>query len=195
MKSRKYFIFLWAVMLAVFISGCGSTIPSPQGESSEQSSQVQPPAGQKPSGSEGAGQGPNTMRIVVYFATGDALHLAPEVRTVAKNDHPVKTSIELLLAGTSKPGLVSVIPKGTQLRALNVKDHVAYVDFNDKIVKNNPGGSATETLLVASIVNTLTEFPEIEKVQILVEGKQVDTITGHMDVSQPLSRSERIIKK
>jgi spore germination protein GerM len=48
---------------------------------------------------------------------------------------------------------------------------------------------------VAAVVNTLTEFPDIHKVQILVEGKTVETLSGHMSVGQPLSRSEGIIKK
>ena len=73
--------------------------------------------------------------------------------------------------------------------------HIAYVDFNDKLVKNNTGGSTAEILLVAAIVNTLTEFHDIQKVQILVEGKKIDTISGHMDIGEPLSRSEKIIKK
>ena len=49
-------------------------------------------------------------------------------------------------------------------------------------------------LLVAAIVDTLTEFPDIQKVQILVNGKKVDTIAGHMDTGEPLSRSEKVIK-
>ena len=49
--------------------------------------------------------------------------------------------------------------------------------------------------MVAAVVNTLTEFPEITQVQFMVEGKKVDTLTGHMDVGEPLGRSEQIIKK
>ena len=52
-----------------------------------------------------------------------------------------------------------------------------------------------EILTVGAIVNTLTEFPDVEKVQILVEGKKVSTLFGHLDVSDPLSRSPGIIKK
>lgn len=190
MKSTKYSVLVFLVAFAMIIAGCGSTGQSPQEPSSEQS-QVSPPSNQQMQNTEGQG----STRITVYFATHDAMFLAPEVHTVAKNDHPAKTSIELLLKGPSKQGLVSTVPQGTQLRGLTIKNHIAYVDFNDKIIKNNTGGSTAEILLVASIVNTLTEFPDIEKVQILVEGKKVETISGHMDVSEPLSRSEKIIKK
>lgn len=52
-----------------------------------------------------------------------------------------------------------------------------------------------EALAVAAIVNTLTEFPQIRQVQILVEGKQVESLAGHVDVSRPLTRNEKLIKR
>jgi len=136
-----------------------------------------------------------TMQVTIYHATNDAMFLVPEIHVVPKNDHPAQTAIELLLAGTKNADLVSVIPPDTQLRNVWVKDHIAYVDFNDNLIKKNTGGSTSELLLVGAIVNTLTEFSNIEQVQILVEGKKIDTIVGHMDIVEPLSRSEKIIKK
>jgi spore germination protein GerM len=136
-----------------------------------------------------------TMQLVVYFATKDAMYLVPETHKVPVNSHPARTAVELLIAGSKNPELVGVMPSGTKLKNIVIKDHIAYVDFDDKLIKKNVGGSASETLLVGAIVNTLTEFPDILHVQILVDGKKIDTISGHMDTSEPLSRSERIIKK
>ena len=45
------------------------------------------------------------------------------------------------------------------------------------------------------MVNTLTEFPEIKKVQILVEGKEIDSLSGHLDLSRPVERMSELIKK
>jgi len=152
------------------------------------------PPGQQPAGSD---QDPSkgTMNLTVYFATKDAMYLVPEVRTVPKNDQPARTALEQLFTEPRNKELVRVMPPGTKLKNLVIKDQIAYVDFSEHIIKNNPGGSATEVLLVSSIVNTLTEFPQIQKVQILVEGNKVATLNGHLDVSEPLSRSEKIIKK
>jgi germination protein M len=135
------------------------------------------------------------MQITTYQSTKDAMYLVPEIHVVPKNSYPAKTALELLAASPIKPELVSVLPPGTKVLSVNVKNHIAYADFNDKLIKNNSGGSTDEILLVAAIVDTLTEFPEIQKVQILVNGEKVDTINGHMDTSEPLSRSEKIIKK
>lgn len=41
--------------------------------------------------------------------------------------------------------------------------------------------------LVDSIVKTLTQLEEVDSVQILVEGKIVETITGHISIKKPLN--------
>lgn len=41
-------------------------------------------------------------------------------------------------------------------------------------------------MLASSLVNTLTECPEIEKVQVLVEGKEIGSLSGHLDFSEPM---------
>ncbi|QJW48312.1 GerMN domain-containing protein [bacterium BFN5] len=179
------------LLLTMFIAGCAGSTPAPQAPAQSQGSEQANPQSQ----SNNLANPPGTMKITIYHATKDAQNLVPDIQVVPSSDHPAKTAIERLIAGTKQPDLVSVIPPGTKLRGISIKEHIAYVDFNDKLVKNNGGGSAGEVLLVAAIVNTLTEFPEVQKVQILVEGKKVDTISGHLDTSEPLSRSEKIIKK
>jgi len=187
--TRKLLLLLLLVLALLVTASCASeknpdVVKQPGNTNDvEQQSASKPPADQ------------GTMRLTVYYATQDAMNLVPEVHVVEKNDRPAKTAVELLLAEPSSKQLVRVLPAGTKLKSLVVRDRIAYVDFNDKIIKNNSGGSATEMLLVASIVNTLTEFPDISKVQILVEGKTVETLSGHMSIGQPLSRSEGIIKK
>ncbi|MEN6565574.1 MAG: GerMN domain-containing protein [Veillonellales bacterium] len=186
------------LLLTALLGGCASpaaTTPASPTAPATGASQPAETAANGASAAENAVPGTNTMRLTVYQATADGMYLVPDAHVVPKNDHPARTALELLLAGTNKPNTVSVVPKGTKVRNLWLQDHIAYVDFNDKIVKNNTGGSAAEMLLVGAIVNTLTEFQEVHKVQILVEGKNIDTISGHMDISEPLSRSEKIIKK
>ncbi|MBP2625766.1 MAG: Lipoprotein LpqB, GerMN protein [Firmicutes bacterium] len=196
MVTRRNLLVIVFVLLVAFIGGCAENTPPtqviPNEPTKEQQQQAAIPDSQNtplPSISQ------EKMTITVYNATQDATHLVAESHVVLKNEHPAQTAIELLVAGTKNAELLSVMPVGTKLRHISVKDNIAYVDFNDKLIKNNTGGSASEMLLVAAIVNTLTEFHNIQRVQILVEGKKIDTISGHMDIGEPLSRSEKIIKK
>jgi len=58
------------------------------------------------------------------------------------------------------------------------------------VTANHPGGALEETLTVYSIVDALTvNLPAILRVQILVGGKEVDTLAGHVDLRQPLAKS------
>jgi hypothetical protein len=85
--------------------------------------------------------------------------------------------------------LVSAIPVGTLLRALFVTpEGEAYVDFSRELVAAHPGGSMNELLTVHTIVEALTNnLPGIKAVQILVEGKELDTLAGHLDLRRPLT--------
>jgi germination protein M len=184
MRNKCNVLLLIVVLLLVgLIAGCTNGAPSsPQAEApTDQPKQTEPGT---------AASNEETMPVKVYYASTDALSLVPEIHVIPKTIHPARDAMELLLQQPQNRQLLKVLPDGTKLRGLTIKDHVAFVDFNDKLIKNNGGGSATERLLVGSIVNTLTEFSEIHKVQILVEGKKVATISGHLDVSEPLGRSE-----
>lgn len=195
MQRIKIKWLLAALMLAValLIAGCDSSSPTAGQPSTDTGSKTaeQSPAG----GTLPTAERTMTMQLTVYYATRDAMHLVPEIHTVPVNSHPARTAVELLLAGPKNANLASVAPSGVKLKNVKVKDHIAYVDFDDALIKKNAGGSTSEILLVGAIVDTLTEFPDIHQVQILVEGKTVGTIAGHLDVSEPLSRSEQIIKK
>jgi spore germination protein GerM len=170
------------VLLVGLIAGCASGTPA--------SPQVETTAKQQSSTTTVEAPYVETMSIKLYYASQDASSLVPEIHVVPKTIHPAHDAMVLLLREPHNPQLVKMFPEGVQLRGLVIKDHIAFVDFSDKLIKNNHGGSTTESLMVGSIVNTLTEFPEIHKVQILVEGKKVATISGHLDVSEPLGRSE-----
>jgi len=131
--------------------------------------------------------------LKVYYANEDGTKLVSEVNIKkVPGEDKYMTVMKKLIAGTNEKGAVSMIPKGTKLRGIKVEKNIAYVDFSKELVKKFNGGSDGEIMLVGTIVNTLTEFPEIKAVQILVEGKQVDTIAGHMDTSEPFKRFNNI---
>jgi spore germination protein GerM len=66
------------------------------------------------------------------------------------------------------------------------------VDLSAEATTAHRGGSLDEIFTVYSIVNTLTEnLPAIAAVQLLVNGHQVDTLAGHVDVRRPLAKDLR----
>jgi hypothetical protein len=92
-------------------------------------------------------------------------------------------------------GEVAVVPAGTQLRAFYVTERGdAFIDLSHEVSTAHPGGSLAELLTVYAIVNAVTaNLPAIQRVQILVDGKEVDTIAGHVDVRRPLGRDDSLV--
>ncbi|SMB92570.1 Sporulation and spore germination [Thermanaeromonas toyohensis ToBE] len=138
-----------------------------------------------------------TRKVILYFSDPSGQKLVAEERVIPKVEGIARATIEELIKGPA-PGskLLPTIPKGTVLKDINIRpDGLARVDFSKELITNHSGGSLGESLTVYSIVNTLTQFPTVKQVQILVEGKVVDTIAGHVDVSSAMTRNEAIIKK
>ena len=98
-----------------------------------------------------------------------------------------------LLTGTKEKGQTNVFPKKAKLLGVTVKDGVATVDFSKELQSNFSGGSTGEEMLIGSIVNTLTDFSEIQKVRILIDGASVEPLSGHMDLSDPLPRMTELL--
>lgn len=78
------------------------------------------------------------------------------------------------------------VPTGTRLRSVRQEGDRLVLDFSEAIQRNFSGGSDAEAALINAILQTAGTFPEIQKVQILVEGKPAETIGGHIDITAPL---------
>lgn len=132
----------------------------------------------------------NQVEVVLYFSDEQAQNLTGEKRLVSITDGLARETINQLIKGPAKEGSNATIPAGTRLLDISVRDNVATVDFSKELIDNHTGGSAGEQMTVYSVVNTLTEFSTITKVLFLVEGQKVDTLAGHMDISQSLERRD-----
>jgi spore germination protein GerM len=106
-----------------------------------------------------------------------------------------KRIIEAQLAPPSSP-LTSAIPAGTRLRTLFFTKDDVYVDLTGEVQTNHPGGATNEILTVYSLVSALTaNLPAITTVQILVDGKEVDTLAGHLDLRRPIELDPRWVEQ
>jgi spore germination protein GerM len=94
---------------------------------------------------------------------------------------------------TPTPPLASAIPPGTKLRTVFVTSGGdAYIDLSAELQANHPGGTTNEILTVYSLVSALTSnLPAVSGVQILIDGKEVDTLAGHLDLRRPIEQDSR----
>ncbi|NLX90446.1 MAG: hypothetical protein GXZ07_02460 [Firmicutes bacterium] len=129
---------------------------------------------------------PAKDKATLYFmeVTDTQFKLGAEKREFTRQPD-AEGLIQELLKGPREGALKRIIPEGTRLLGLRIEKGVAFVDFSQDITAANYGAE-TESVLVNSIVLTLTQLEEIEAVQIMVEGKIVDTLAGHVFTGKPL---------
>lgn len=138
-----------------------------------------------------------TRRIAarLYFVAADGMHLVAVDREIAYGEGTVEQASRILeeQLGPAPAAYSSAIPEGTKLRAVFVSSlGEAYVDLSPEMGAKHPGGSLNEMLTVYTIVNVLTSnLPAITAVQILVDGKEIDSLAGHVDLRRPLQENVR----
>lgn len=139
--------------------------------------------------------GTDTRTVLLYFSDPKGQQLVAEERAIPRVEGIGRRTLEELVRGpAADSGLLPTIPAGTRLLDINIRpDGLARVDFSRELVENHRGGATAENLTVYSIVNTLTQFPTVDRVQILVEGKYVNTLAGVVNVSTALTRNENLI--
>jgi Sporulation and spore germination len=75
---------------------------------------------------------------------------------------------------------------GSDIRSVFLVDPgLAVIDVNAALADGHRSGVLSEELTVASLIQTLSvNLPGISRVKILVEGKQRETLAGHVDLSE-----------
>ena len=78
-----------------------------------------------------------------------------------------------------------VLGPGSEIRSVFLVDPgVAVIDVNAAFADTHRSGVLVEELTVASFIHTISaNTPGIQRVKILVDGKERDTLAGHADVS------------
>jgi hypothetical protein len=135
----------------------------------------------------------------LYYGTPDGQALAAVKREVPLGEGPREQGRQILqsqLEEAPAPYL-SLIPRGTTLRAFYITDRGdAFVDLSAEASTLHPGGSTYELLTIYAIVNAVTaNLSSVERVQILIDGKQADTLAGHVDLRRPFERDTVLVRE
>lgn len=131
----------------------------------------------------------------LYFSDKNAEKLVAETRSVTVNS---KESLEYailneLLKGPEEDGLYPTMPEGTKILSVETKEGTCFVNVSQEFKSKHTGGSASETMTIYSVVNTLTELDGIKKVQFLIEGQKVEVFI-HYIFNEPFERDEKLIR-
>jgi spore germination protein GerM len=131
----------------------------------------------------------------IYFMQetkgGADLLLIKANRKLAVSNSPLIDSINALLAGPNadekKRGLISFIPPNTRLLSARVSGSTVYLNFNEEFRYNTLGREGGEAQL-KQIIWTATEFPNVNNVQIQIDGNTVDFLMEGIMIRNPIGR-------
>jgi spore germination protein GerM len=152
-------------------------------------------------------EGGGAMSLSLYFrlSSPDGEWLSLEEREVSGVEDPYRAAMEELIKGPAAGSqLLPVLPDTVKVLSTGVADGVCTVNVSKEILTdaNQVGaGASGEGLALAAIADTLTAFPEVSRVKLLVEGTQsgmvegrfVEDFWGHMGLPEYLERNEDII--
>jgi spore germination protein GerM len=138
------------------------------------------------------------ITATLYYVSEDGMSLVGVQREVAFGDAVIDQARYILEAqlGPAPAPQASAIPQGTALRGLYFTDRGdAFVDLSNDARTKHTGGAIDELFTVYAIVNALTvNLPAVKRVQILLDGREVDTLAGHVDLRHPLQKNLQWIK-
>ncbi|GAB7386751.1 GerMN domain-containing protein [Bacillaceae bacterium] len=195
---------MFSLLLCIALTaGCGTADRQGQALPADQPAQNQP-AEERPSegqpqneargGTAGAQQADaqqgekHKQQVTVYYTDPELTKLVSEQREIeyATEREKYEQSIRLL-TNPKEQGHIALWPE-LKYHSLVVENGKATIDMDGSVQYNL--GSGGEALAIEALTSTLFQFPEIDRVQILVDGEVRESLMGHVDISEPFKREK-----
>lgn len=182
----RAFLFLTLIMI---VTACG-TAPPPQ--QAVQTTQTTPKTTENSSAATTTDQTPvaqlekTKATIKVYYSNSDATKLEEEQQEISYQDDQEKYEQVMALLGKSSQKGHEPLWSDFHYHSIKFKDGQLTIDSSGKNQYNL--GSTGELYALEALTKSYFQFPEINEIVILVDGKRTDSLMGHMDISEPLTR-------
>ena len=131
--------------------------------------------------------------IELFYIDGDN-KLVPEIKKIDSKDllaNPYEVVLQLLLNGPLDNSLKTVIPQDTKINKITKQGDCLTIDLSKEFAANNDKeNSGVMKNAVNQIVYTVTQFTEINKVKISIDGETNISIGDNISLNQDFSRDE-----
>ena len=145
--------------------------------------------GKSPAEGEDLAQKPEDLfSLRIYYPVRD--HLQVEERRLPRRTAPMaiaEATVEQYLKGPVD-AKASSIPRDTKILGIyKGSDKILYVDLSDDFRRNFWGDALTEFLLLKGLYQSIiANVEDISDVKVLIEGKELETLGGHLYLMYPL---------
>ncbi|MCL1818881.1 MAG: GerMN domain-containing protein [Spirochaetaceae bacterium] len=143
---------------------------------------------------EAAGKARESVLYFIHLSEAGTIALAKTSREIRSDNAPLTDTLRELAAGPtekeSRSGCTSLIPAGSRLLSVTVRDGVAFINFDENFRFNAFGREGYDGQ-IRQIVYTATEFPAIHSVQILINGGRIDYLGSEgIYIGKPVGRKD-----
>jgi len=183
----KLFI-IWGITLVAIVSGLAITLVL---ISHSKQIRIQDAPPKLPDAANPSNKLPPPEQVNIFLLNATSLEITPvkvELRLYSEPIERLKQIVSTLVKETP-PNYRNPIPRGTLLNEVYIDSQkTAYLDFSHHLRDGHIGGTTAELLTVTAILKTVFDaFPDnVKHVQFLIDGKEVEKLTGHINLSQPL---------
>lgn len=95
------------------------------------------------------------------------------------------------IQGTDKDRLLKTIPEGTKINKISVKENTCYLDLSSEFLSKR--SNISDDVAIYSVVNTLVELPNINKVQFSINGEQVLLFDDTVNFGEPFENNLSLV--
>lgn len=136
-----------------------------------------------------------TADLTLYFANkaGDKLVGQRVAMKYNSNISLEKLIVEQLIAGPPFEGAYPTIPSETKLLNISIKDNICYVNLDEGFL--GTGYNVIESIPVYSIVNSLIENTDAQKVQISINGETNRMFRESINFDTIFEKNEGLIEQ
>jgi len=132
------------------------------------------------------------LTINIYYSDATVQYLVGEARVVSAESKYVDALNELMKLPVDG-SLYRLVPDSTKINSITVEDGMARIDLSSNFVDDRLTSDTEDILLIYSVVNTLTEFSDVNSISFYIDGEKLD-ILGQIDISEPIFRRNDLIK-
>lgn len=178
---KKFICLIIILLLMTVVTGCGLL-------------RKDPPQEEVPEAEENNEQTLSHLRKTVFYFVNEHNLLVPVTRDIPWVEGIGRATLESLVdsedlrAELAEKGFRPPLPADTEVLGMTIRDGLAKVDFNANFLQHSE--KTAELNAINSVVYTLTEFPSVDQVQILVEGETPEKTSNGNQLKGVLSRKD-----
>jgi hypothetical protein len=126
--------------------------------------------------------------VSVFYSDNDLSKLIEKKMNVTYAKSELKYEAVFNALKKSNDPAANSLFEGVTFRSMELKEDGLHMDIS--IDPNKRLGAPGEDLFIKALQQTAFQFPEVKAVFVLVEGKQIDSIMGHVELKFPMKRAK-----